>query len=444
MPRRPQPSLSSDVLVVGAGIAGLCAARSLRARGFGVTVLEARDRLGGRVQTIAEPGWPLPIELGAEFIHGYDEATAPLLEAAGLVAADSDLQRHSLVSGKLRHVGGNDSSFERFMALARRSKARSMGEVLERAMRDRHLAALVPMLRLFIEGFHAADPDDLSAEEFAREGGPGSAARVINGYDRLVNWLAAGLHVDDALVLGMCVTRVTRRRDGVEIAARSTAGGGEHRFRGRRAVVTVPLGLLQAPPEAPGAIAFDPVPRQQLEAARALGFGGAIRGVLRFRRAFWERGVSTLTRVEQAKNLAFLHAPRAPFPTFWTMLPLRAPQLVAWAAGPAAQRLAGQSDSLIERALESLCAIFGESRQRIERELVGWHFHDWCSDPFSRGAYSYVRPGSEGAMRVLARPADDTLFFAGEATDYTGGYSTIDGALRSGLRTAQSIADIAR
>src|SRR5688500_8010583 len=196
-----------------------------------------------------------------------------------------------------------------------------MGEVLDRAAHDRRLASAVPMLRGFIEGFHAADPDDLSAEEFSREGGPGSGSRVINGYDRLVNWLAAGLHVDDSLVLGMCVIQVARRRDRVEIIARSTAGGGEHRFHARRAVITVPLGLLQAPPEAPGAIAFDPLPREQLHAARALGFGGAIRGILRFKRAFWERGVPTLTRVERAKNLGFLHAFRAPFPTFWTMLP---------------------------------------------------------------------------------------------------------------------------
>jgi len=442
MPRRTKPSLSTDVLVVGAGVAGLCAARSLRARGFRVTVLEARDRLGGRVHTIVEPGWPLPIELGAEFIHGYDETTAPLLEASGLLATDSDVQRHSLASGRLRQVGGGDSPFEAFMALARRSGARSMGEVLDRATRDRRLASAVPMLRGFIEGFHAADPDDLSAEEFSREGGPGSGSRVINGYDRLVNWLAAGLHVDDSLVLGMCVIQVSRRRDRVEIIARSTAGGGEHRFHARRAVITVPLGLLQAPPEAPGAIAFDPLPREQLQAARALGFGGAIRGVLRFKCAFWERGVPTLTRGERAKNLGFLHAFRAPFPTFWTMLPLRAPLLAAWAAGPPAHRLAGQNVPLIERALESLCMLFGESRQRIEKELVAWRFHDWCSDPFSRGAYSYVRPGSEGAMRVLARPVDDTLFFAGEATDHSGGYSTIDGALKSGLRTAQYIAAI--
>ena len=314
-----------------------------------------------------------------------------------------------------------------------------MGEVLERASRDRRLAPAVPMLRGFIEGFHAADPDDLSAEEFARDGDAAGSSRVINGYGRLVDWLVGGLDVSDALLLGMCVTHVARRRDGVEIVARSTAGGGEHHFRARRAVITVPLGVLRAPADATGAIDFDPEPREQLRAARALGFGGAIRGVLRFRRAFWERGLPNLQRAAQAKDLGFLHAVSAPFPTFWTMLPLRAPVLTAWAAGPAARRLTDQNASLVDRAIESLCILFGESPRRIESELLAWRFHDWCSDPFSRGAYSYVRPGTEHAMRALARPVDDTLFFAGEATDYGGSYSTINGALRSALRTAQFI-----
>ena len=441
MPRRSQPSLTSDVVIVGAGVAGLCAARSLRARGLGVTVLEARDRLGGRVLTLREPGWPLPIELGAEFIHDADEATAPLLEAAGLVASDAPMQRHSLISGKLQKSASGDSPIKSLMALARRSGARSMGEVLERASRDRRLLPTVPLLRGFIEGFHAADPNDLSAQEFAREGdATGGGSRVVNGYSRLVDWLAAGLDVSDALLLGMCVTHVACRRDGVEIVARSTAGGGEHHFAARRAVITVPLGVLQAPATAAGAIDFDPEPQDQLRAARALGFGGAIRGVLRFKRAFWERGVPNLERRAQAKHLGFLHAQRAPFPTFWTMLPLRAPLLTAWAAGPAADRLTAENGSLIERAIESLCVLFGESPSRIESELSGWRFHDWCSDAFSRGAYSYVRPGAERAMKELARPIGDTLFFAGEATEYGGSYSTVTGAIKSALRTVKYIA----
>ena len=99
---------------------------------------------------------------------------------------------------------------------------------------------------------------------------------------------------------------------------------------------------------------------------------------------------------------------------------------------------------MIERAIESLSLCFGEPRRRIEHELVAWRFHDWCSDPFSLGAYSYVRPGAEQAMRALARPVSDTLFFAGEATEYGGNYSTINGALTSGLRTAQHIAALQR
>ncbi len=427
MPSRRRASNGSiDVAVVGGGVAGLCVARRLRDAGKRVLVLEARERLGGRVWTIDDPEWPLPIELGAEFVHGRHAKNDALLANAGLVTVAMQGERRVLASGRLRPAQRSESAFPRLMALARRAGGGSMGDVLVRAADDPSLTGAVPMLRAFIEGFHAANPDDLSAREFAREGGPDESLRVVNGYARLVEWLARGFDPSTELRLGMPVVAVTRVSAGVELTV-APAGGGERRILARRVVITVPLGVLRS-----GKIRFEPEPVEQLRAARAIGFGGVVRGVLRFDAAFWARA--------SIQDASFIHGPGLAFPTFWTLAPLRAPILVAWAAGPNADRLARErSPSLVKRAIESLSALLAEPARRIERALVAARFHDWCSDPQALGAYSYVRPGEEGAMRKLARPVDDTIFFCGEACEFGGNYSTVNGALTSATRTADYI-----
>jgi monoamine oxidase len=167
---------------------------------------------------------------------------------------------------------------------------------------------------------------------------------------------------------------------------------------------------------------------------KRLAAGPVIKVLLRFRSAFWEK----LDRGRYARA-AFFHSPGAVFPTFWTTLPVRTPLLVAWAAGPKAERLAGaNADRLIGEALASLRSIFGEATG-AERTLEGAWVHDWQADPYARGAYSYVTTGGEGAREALAAPLSDTLFFAGEAADTAGDAGTVAGALRSGVRAAREV-----
>lgn len=433
--------MDADVIVIGAGAAGLCAARKLRELGIDAIVVEARTRLGGRIHTISDPRFSLPIELGAEFLHDSDETIDPLLAAAGLIAADMRQEHRMLERRRLTAHRDFESAIERLMKLSKRVRRGPVEEALKHASRERKLTRAVPMLRSYIEGFHAADPRDLSAAEFARGGGPGeSLGRVINGYGRLVDWLAAGLGERERLVTGAVVERIEWKRGSVRVHARSTATGGVRRLHARRAIVTLPLGVLAAPRGTPGTPLFEPEPATQLAAARSLGFGSVVRGVLRFADAFWEEGVRHLEK-DAAERAEFFHARGVPFPTFWTSLPLRVPELTAWAAGPAAERLRGiDHDALVSLAVKSLARIFGEPVRRIESSLEAWHFCDWHRETYSRGAYSYVRPGAERAIRALARPASGTIFFAGEATEWHGGYSTVSGALKSGLRAAEQIA----
>jgi monoamine oxidase len=156
-----------------------------------------------------------------------------------------------------------------------------------------------------------------------------------------------------------------------------------------------------------------------------LASGPVIRVAMRFKEAFWE---------ERCPGVAFFHSPAAPFPTFWTPLPLHVPLLTAWAGGPKAARLSGLPEKeLIEKALASIRSVFRRV-PRVEAALA----QDWQADPHARGGYSYVLVGGQGAREELRRSIDKTLFFAGEATDSEEA-GTVAGALRSGLRAAREV-----
>jgi monoamine oxidase len=192
--------------------------------------------------------------------------------------------------------------------------------------------------------------------------------------------------------------------------------------------------VLQQPQRVPGAVRFIPALSAKREALKGLSPGPVIKAVLRFRTPFWETADRGLYR-----DVAFFHPREAAFPTFWTALPVRAPVIVAWAAGPKAVRLADAAKPrIIEEALSSLAALFGDA-ESIRAELEGAWVHDWQRDPFARGAYSYVVVGGGKARAQLAEPLMGTLFFAGEAADTEGEAGTVAGALQSGIRAAGEV-----
>jgi monoamine oxidase len=434
------PAGEFDVVVIGAGAAGLAAAAVLAEARRSVLLLEARERLGGRLHTLRLPGLAAPIELGAEFVHGDARETHAWLSRVGrsvisggeehwtlrageLVAADESF---AVIGSILERAarGGADLSLAQFLALPENAD-------LPLAARERILG--------MVEGFDAADPARISARSVAAEWRGGAAAssagRPEGGYATLVGALAAAL--DPACVtlrLGTIVQRVRWSEAGVTVAAGSGATAFE--ARAPQAIVTLPLGVLQAAPGATGAVRFEPPLEAKSAALAGLASGPVVKVVLAFRTAFWE--TSSDGRYAHA---AFFHSPGAPLPTVWTALPERAPLLVAWAGGARAARLGGAGESeLIDRALDSVATLFPDVEVRGER--VGGWAHDWQGDPFARGAYSYVLAGGGDANRALAAPLARTLYFAGEATDYDGEATLVSGALASGRRAAlQLLAD---
>jgi monoamine oxidase len=490
--------LSYDVVILGAGAAGLAAAAELARSGRSVLVLEARERIGGRVWSLDVPGLPVSVELGAEFIHGRPAATFSLMRKAGIAAVDAPIVRLAVRDGKLRARG--DGLYEGIQRILRRHAG-----ALERKdvsfesflARGRHglSAEARAFARMRVQGYDAADPARASAraiaEEWGAEGADSSGHfRPQGGYGALLAALAGGLRGGKVELRLQSIVRAVRwKRGAVEVEGTTTKdeGGrmkdegrgvgrespllpeGEPGIRGallragerptrcsaaggtgsprsgrgggrdflvaaRSAIVTLPLGVLQLPSRAPGAVRFTPPLTEKRPALEGLASGAVIKAALLFRTAFWEE----LDRARY-RGVSFFHSPHAAFPTFWTALPERAPLLIAWAGGPKAARLSGAATpEIVRQAVTSLASVFG-TRTGIEERLAAAWVHHWQRDPFARGAYSYVAVGGHGARRALAEPLRDTLYFAGEATDYEGEHGTVAGALQSGTRAARQV-----
>jgi monoamine oxidase len=429
-----------DVIVIGAGAAGLACALELSRAGRTALVLEARDRIGGRIWTRSEPGLPLPIELGAEFVHGAPESTFGLMRRYGVAAVDTQGPHWTCRRGRLALRG---DLFRQVHAAVRRNRARLRGrdlsfqEFISRirpAQLPRDARALALAL---VEGFDAADPARVSARSIVEEWVGGEALdapqfRPLGGYGALLAPMAAALEQGGTtLQMNSVVREVRWQKGGVEVEG--VRLGESFRVRARRAIVTLPLGVLQLAPGTPGAVRFDPALAGKEKALRQLASGPVLKVVLRFAEPFWERAARCGCR-----DAAFFHVPDEAFPTFWTALPVRVPMLVAWAGGPKAARLAGTGrDEVVKAAISSLRSAFGAGLARRSR-LESASLHDWQQDPFARGAYSYVAAGGGAARRALAKPLLGTLFFAGEATDHRGEAGTVAGALQSGRAAARA------
>jgi monoamine oxidase len=434
-----------DYAIIGAGAAGLAAARSLSGAGKRVCLLEARNRIGGRIHTLHVPDLPVAIELGAEFIHGEPESTMRIVEAAALAACELPDRHWWARNGRWE---GIDDFWQRIEVvrgkIGKRKRDLSFADFL-RSRRE-----LPPRLRemacTFVEGYHAAHVDRMSALALRTSDGEQEQEvnrqfRLAGGQDALLAWLRAGLDPERVeLRLGAVVTEVQWSTGAVTVRCRDG-----RRIQASALIVTIPIGVWKAPPDQEGAIAFDPPLKEKAKALEKLEAGHVVKIVFRFRQRFWEEEGFVAQRVAKQSReteLNFVHSSDRFMPTWWTTAPIRSPIVVGWAGGHAADALLAEgagarlNQAMLSRALEAMSQAWCIPRRRLAALLDDTFKHDWQSDPFSRGAYSYPAVGGHTAHAALARPIGRTLFFAGEATsgDQTG---TVAGAIDSGLRAAR-------
>jgi len=430
-----------DVLVLGAGIAGLAAARSLAAAGQRVALIEARDRIGGRIFTdriSRNAGEPVSIELGAEFIHGLPPVTWDLIKEANLSTYELDGTQLSFARGGFqsssedygeavsvidgmmawleRQPRGTDVTFAQYLDLAG----------IDGSRRRRATA--------YVEGFNAADGRVIGVAALVAQ----QRAEDKVHSDRLFH-VEAGYHALPAflsdrfraaggtLLLSHPVRRVRWSQNAVAVSG-VNAGGESFELHAERAIVTLPLGVLQA-----GTVEFEPAPQEIWSNAARMAMGPVVRISLLFDAKFWQQALSFLLTRDEVPS------------AWWTPMPNSAPLITGWAGGAKAaaltQRIGARADwrALLEESLGTLSRMYGIAAQELHSRLISWHTHDWQADPYSRGAYSYAPAGALNASANMTLPVADTLFFAGEHTDTTGHWGTVHGALGSGLRAAAQL-----
>jgi monoamine oxidase len=438
---------SIDVLVIGAGAAGLAAARQLSYAGLDATLIEARSRIGGRIFTVHDPNSPLPIELGAEFVHGEPEELLNVIQAAKLVLDVLPDNHHSSHKGIFspipdfwKRLGKLSEGIGR--TVHRNQKDISFLQYLDRSHLSR---AKRELLLNFVEGFQAADPDKISARSLA-DGAEELLSgykqfHVTSGYDGVVTWLRAGINPDRIDIrLNATVTELKWKRGTVIMQSVNAAGAALDSFDAKAAIITIPNALLKNK-----SIRMTPELPEKHGAAEKLGSGQVFKMILQFHNSFWEEDEFISKRLKNNSSLDelnFIHAQDEDVPVWWTASPSRAPTLTAWAGGPKGENLLAEDrQSQIERTLASLARVFGTPRKVIDELLVGAASHDWRSDSFSRCAYTYVSVGGMSAANALAKPVEGTLFFAGEATDLEE-MGTVAGAIASGKRAAHECIQI--
>jgi monoamine oxidase len=286
----------------------------------------------------------------------------------------------------------------------------------------------------------------LVAESRAEEKIHGDRAfRPVNGYADLIEAFRQKIAQHDTRVeTGTIVERIVWKAGEAQVESRGAQGSST--ITAQQVLVTLPLSLLQSGLKTSGStgvVAFVPaLPQEKVAALDKLEMGAVVRVVLGFKERFWDT-VMTNDGSATLSDMGFLLSDDESFPTWWTTMPRLLPLITGWAPFRAAERLSGQDQRGVARqAVTTLSGLMGV--QNLENKLEAAYFHDWQSDPFSRGAYSYAKVGADGAQARLGAPLEKTLFFAGEATDTSGNNGTVHGAIASGYRAAQEILEARR
>lgn len=410
----------TDVIIIGAGAAGLAAGQRLLQKGKRAIILEARDRVGGRIHTQRDERGV--IELGAEYIHGENVSTWEYVRASKtptqLYFSELSINERGariymldgkLVNAKTDFADRVNDWYDR--ADTYKGKEISVAEWFEQNA-NHDVAA--EMARDRLARVEAADAAQLSLKALASDhrANPSGTEnyRLGNGYEPVIRAMAKGLDIR----LNCAVSKVTWDAEGVTVTVQGDVR--KQKLKAKHLIITVPLSLLQL-----GVPEFEPLlPASKLRAIHALRMGVVCKTAFFFKQKFW-------------RDFIFLST-NGMFTTWWPLASTTVPTLMNFTAGPAAIQLSALSEAdVIAHGLDELSAAFGSE---VRAQFTGCKMTDWSRDVWARGAYSYTPVGAGKAREVLAQPIG-CLHFAGEATGTHGCYATVHGAIDSGYRAAE-------
>ena len=419
-----------DVIIVGAGAAGLAAARRLSEIGKAITILEARDRIGGRIHTISGEGFSFPVEAGAEFMHGDLPHTKALMKEANVsyYAGEGrawNVKKNTLSEGDLFH-----EDWDTFMIkLQQLDHDMTIGDFLTSYFNDPKFHELSDSVRRFVEGYDAADVSKASAfslrEEWSNEDIQGY--RPTGGYTQLMDFLLREIQRHSGrLKLSTVVKKVVWRQNFVEVIDDKGKV-----FGAKNVLITVPVAVLKS-----GDITFDPPLDNHRRALNDLETGGVIKFLVEFKDRIWERRSDDGIRHMPGLNFIFSDAV---VPTWWTQMPNDLPLLTGWLAGPAINQIQRDNRELLTLGFESLGYLFGVSGKRIMQEVRAARVVNWKADPYAQGAYAYATLKTFEGVKIFSKPVEQTIYFAGEAFYDGAEMGTVEAALASGDQAAEKI-----
>jgi len=416
--------MNQQIIIIGAGASGLMAAYELAKAGQKVIVLEASERIGGRMYTAVYDGFEQPLELGAEFVHGELPLTLALLKEAGIAYKPVKGKMLNNRKGKWNTQGEMipnwDGIIQKMNSL---TEDMTLAAFLQEYYSDDQHMELRFIIQDFAEGFDLADPSQASVfalkEEWENE--HGQQYRIVGGYRKLAEHLHHLIEKYGGKIRhNTAVNEVKWKTNEVTVF---TADG--QQFTGSKLVVTVSPRVLQDV-----TIKFDPALDGYLSNLSQIGFGSVIKVFLQFEEPFWQ---------EYEKNTGFVVSDQN-IPTWWTQSDQENCLLTGWFGGPEVMPLITVSEGeIIDMGLQSLSNIYGINKEKLQTILVASKAIHWANEEWSMGGYSYSTLQSKTARKLLKIPLDNTVFFAGEALYEGNAPGTVEAALANGQETAWKI-----